>query len=117
MLLSSPSFLIFLGAVFFLYWPVSRNRRLALAVVVLANCYFYARWHPFYLLLIPAAATLDYLLALGMGYSQTRALRKTFVAASLLLNLGLLASLKYVPFFLENFAGRGLEVPNDARDL
>ena len=105
MLLSSPSFLIFLGAVFFLYWPVSRNRRLALAVVVLANFYFYARWHPIYLLLIPAAATLDYLLALGMGRSKTPALRRSYVAGSLFLNLGLLASLKYVPFFLENLAG------------
>ena len=109
MLLSSPSFLIFLGAVFFLYWPASRNRRLALAVVVLANCYFYARWHPIYLLLIPAAASIDYLLAFGISRSETRAARKSYLAGSLLLNLGLLASLKYVPFFLENFTGLSLE--------
>jgi alginate O-acetyltransferase complex protein AlgI len=105
MLLASPSFLIFLGVVFFLYWPVSRNRRLGLSVVLLANCFFYARWHPVYLLLIPIAATLDFLLAIGISRSTRRAVKRRYLACSLLVNLGLMASLKYIPFLLENFAG------------
>ncbi|HTM48027.1 MAG TPA: MBOAT family protein [Bryobacteraceae bacterium] len=104
MVLSSSAYFIFLVGVFFLYWPVARFRALSLAVVLFANYFFYAKWDLFYLALIPAASTCDYLIALGLQRSRTNWLRRALVTLSVLLNLGILASFKYMPFFLENYA-------------
>ena len=104
MLLSSSSYFIFLVAIFFLYWPFARTRALGLAVILFANYFFYAKWDLFYLYLIPAASTVDFLLALGISRSSRNWLRRLLVTASVLMNLGILASFKYMPFFLENYA-------------
>jgi alginate O-acetyltransferase complex protein AlgI len=103
MLLSSYAYFIFLLGIFFLYWPVARKRALALAVILFANYFFYAKWDLFYLFLIPAASTCDFLIALGIDRSRRAALRRLLVGLSILLNLGILASFKYMPFFLDNW--------------
>jgi len=110
MVLSSSAYFIFLVGVFFLYWPVARLRALSLAVILFANYFFYAKWDLFYLALIPVASTCDFLIALGLQRFQGTALRRALVSLSVLLNLGILASFKYMPFFLENYSrwsGRG----------
>jgi len=110
MVLSSSAYFIFLVGVFFLYWPVARFRALSLAVILFANYFFYAKWDLFYLALIPAASTCDFLIALGLQRFEKTALRRALVSLSVLLNLGILASFKYMPFFLENYSrwsGRG----------
>jgi alginate O-acetyltransferase complex protein AlgI len=104
MVLSSSAYFIFLVGVFFLYWPVARFRALALAVILFANYFFYAKWDLFYLFLIPAASTGDFLIALGLQRGKAKWLRRMLVSLSLLLNLGILASFKYMPFFLENYS-------------
>jgi len=103
LLLSSSTYFIFLAAIFFLYWPLSRVRSLALAVILFANYFFYAKWDMFYLALIPAAGTCDYLIGLGLGYLKNAIVRRLLVSVSLLMNLGMLAFFKYMPFFLENW--------------
>ena len=104
MLLSSSTYFIFLVAVFALYWPVSRLRTLTLAVVLFANYFFYAKWDLFYLALIPAASSCDYVFGLGLQYSQNRIVRRILVSASILMNIGLLASIKYVPLFTQTWS-------------
>ena len=104
MVLSSSAYFIFLVAVFLLYWPVARNRSLALAVILLANYFFYAKWDLFYLFLIPAASTCDFAIGLALERSKSKPLRRILVWSSVLLNLGILASFKYMPFFLDNYA-------------
>ncbi len=104
MLLSSSAYFIFLVAVFALYWPVSRFRTLTLAVVLFANYFFYAKWDLFYLALIPAVSSCDYVFGLGLQYSKNPLVRRILVTASILMNVGLLASIKYVPFFLANWS-------------
>ncbi len=104
MLLSSSTYFIFLVAVFALYWPVSRVRTLTLAVVLFANYFFYAKWDLAYLALIPAASTCDYLIGLGLQNSKDRLVRWLLVTASIVINIGLLATLKYMPFFLQNWS-------------
>src|SRR5438874_8212732 len=103
MVLSSSAYFIFLVGVFFLYWPVARVRALALGVILLANYFFYAKWDLFYLFLIPAASSLDFAIGLGLERSKQPALRWTLVSLSVLLNLGILVSFKYMPFLLENY--------------
>lgn len=104
MLLSSPTYFIFLAAIFFLYWPLSRVRILALTVLLFANYFFYAKWDMLYLALIPAAGSCDYVFGLGLQYSKNAWVRRILVGLSLLMNLGMLAFFKYMPFFLENWS-------------
>jgi alginate O-acetyltransferase complex protein AlgI len=112
LLLSSSTYFIFLAAIFFLYWPLSRVRSLALAVLLFANYFFYAKWDMVYLALIPAAGTLDYLFGLGLQSSTNKIVRRILVGLSLLMNLGMLAFFKYMPFFLETWTkATGRPVP------
>ena len=104
MLPYSSTYFLFLGAIFFLYWPLARFRTLALAVILFANYFFYARWSLTLLALIPAASTIDYILGLGLQYSKGPVLRRLLVTVSIALNIGLLAFFKYMPFFLGNWA-------------
>jgi alginate O-acetyltransferase complex protein AlgI len=104
LLLSSPTYFIFLAAIFFLYWPLSRVRSLALAVLLFANYFFYAKWDMIYLVLIPAAGTCDYFFGLGLQYSKNQIARRILVGLSILMNLGMLAFFKYMPFILENWS-------------
>src|ERR1043166_512278 len=104
MVLSSSAYFIFLVGVFFLYWPVARLGALSLGVILFANYFFYAKWDLFYLFLIPAASTCDFLIGLALERSSRPALRRLLVSLSVLLNLGILASFKYMPFFLENYS-------------
>lgn len=112
MLLSSSTYFVFLVAVFFLYWPLARWRALSLAVILFANYFFYARWDMVYLLLIPAASTCDFLLGLGLQNSASKPVRRALVTCSIVLNIGLLAFYKYMPFLLANWsAWTGREAP------
>ena len=101
MLLSTPAYFTFLVAIFFVYWLVSRFRLAGLAVIVFANYFFYARWDLAYLALIPAASTCDFLIARALDRYQHPSLRRALVTLSILMNVGLIASVKYMPFLLE----------------
>src|SRR5260370_12466777 len=103
MVLLSCSYVIFLVGVLFRYWPLARVGALSLAVILFANYFFYAKWDLFYLALISAASTCDFLIALGLQHSKAPWLRRALVTLSVLMNLGILATFKYMPFILENY--------------
>jgi D-alanyl-lipoteichoic acid acyltransferase DltB (MBOAT superfamily) len=105
MLLTSSVYFVFLTAIFLLYWPLARWRAASLTVLLFANYYFYAKWDLFYLGLIPAASLSDYLIGRGLGAARTSWLRRGLVGLSLAMNLGILATFKYMPFFLSTWAG------------
>jgi len=105
MLLSSSVYFVFLTGIFLLYWPLQRWRAASLAILLFANYYFYAKWDLFYLVLIPGASFIDYLIGLGLGGTQSKPWRRVLVSASVLMNLGILATFKYMPFFLATYAG------------
>ena len=129
MVLSSSVYFVFLVGIFLLYWPLSRWRAGGLAVLLFANYFFYAKWDLFYLILIPGASFVDYLIGLGLGVGNQRRptlplaaahsalsawfqqiaarawFRRLLIACSLVLNLGILASFKYMPFFLSAWSG------------
>jgi len=96
MLVSAAPFFVFLVAVCLLYWAAAGSRRLQLAVLVAANLFFLARFSLIYLAL-PLAASVDYLVGLGLGKAQRTAWRRLLLAASLAVNLGLLVGLKLIP--------------------
>ena len=104
MLLTSSAYFFFLVLVFLLYWPASRLRAAGLGVILLANYFFYAKWDLFYLALIPVASTCDFLIGFYLGRTTVPFHRRLLVSLSVFFNLGLLATFKYMPFFLENWA-------------
>jgi alginate O-acetyltransferase complex protein AlgI len=95
MLLTTAAYFTFLAAVFFAYWLAARYRLGALAVVLFANYFFYARWDLAYLVIIPAASTCDFLLGRAIHRAKQPGLRRLLVTLSILLNVGLIASVKY----------------------
>jgi D-alanyl-lipoteichoic acid acyltransferase DltB (MBOAT superfamily) len=103
MLLSSSVYFFFLIGIFFLYWPLSKWRAAGLAVLLLANYFFYAKWDIFYLALIPLASSIDYTIGLWLGRTKAPGARKALVTLSILVNLGILAVFKYAGFFLESW--------------
>jgi alginate O-acetyltransferase complex protein AlgI len=104
LLLSSGTYFVFLVAAFFLYWPLAKWRASALAIILFANYFFYARWDLRYLILIPAASTIDFFIGLGLQKANRPLLRRLLVTLSVVMNLGLLAATKYMPFIFENYA-------------
>ncbi len=95
MLLSTPSFAAFFVVVCFVYWALHRSRRAQQIVLLAANCFFLLKFGPVYLALI-AFASCDFLLARSMPASSKTG-KRLLVLASLILNLGVLASLKVLP--------------------
>jgi alginate O-acetyltransferase complex protein AlgI len=102
--LYSSTYFVFLGALFALYWPLSRWRTVTLAVILFGNYFFYARWSLTLLALIPVASSIDYFLGLGLQSSKSKIVRRFLVTASIAMNIGLLAFFKYMPFVLGNWA-------------
>src|SRR6267142_927009 len=104
MLLSTPSYFTFLVIIFFCFWLVKRFRFGGLAVIVFANYFFYARWDLIYLALIPTASTCDFFIGRALDREQRPISRRLLVTLSILLYIGLIASVKYSPCLFEIFA-------------
>jgi alginate O-acetyltransferase complex protein AlgI len=100
MVLSSAGFFVFLAIVYLVYWLVSRYRLAGLAVILFANYFFYARWDLAYLAIIPLASSCDFLIGRLLGVSKSPAARRMLVTLSIVMNLALIASVKYMAFFL-----------------
>jgi alginate O-acetyltransferase complex protein AlgI len=96
------------------WWSV-RGRSARLAFLTGASWLFYAWWDWRFLPLMVATTSVDYVAALAIARSTRRARRRLLLAASLTVNLGILAFFKYVTFFLTSLNGvgaaLGLEAP------
>jgi D-alanyl-lipoteichoic acid acyltransferase DltB (MBOAT superfamily) len=97
MVLSSPVYFAFLAAIFFAYWLAARYRFGPLVVILFANYFFYARWDLIYLGLIPLASSCDFFIGQGLERSQRPLVRRALIGLSVLLNIGLIVSVKYSP--------------------
>jgi alginate O-acetyltransferase complex protein AlgI len=101
MLFFSSKFLLFFSIVFAIYWTLP-FRRLRIGLLLAASFYFYASWSKELACVIAVSSALDYILARGMDSFSWSYLRRSFLAVSLLGNLGLLCYFKYANFFLQS---------------
>jgi alginate O-acetyltransferase complex protein AlgI len=101
MLFCSKEFALFFSAVFVLYWllPWQRAR---VWLLLAASFTFYASWSKQLAVLICATTAADYVIARGMDAWASERRRKLLLAASLVMNLGLLCYFKYANFFLQS---------------
>jgi len=67
-----------------------------------ASYLFYAGWNPPFVLLLIGSTTLDFWIAQRIDAAQEPALRKRWVALTLIINLGVLGLFKYNRFLLDN---------------
>lgn len=93
MQLSTPAFFVFFLTVWLLYWASARLRAARVLVLVAANGFFLAKFGLLYLAL-PAAASIDFLVGLGLARSTSTAARRLLLGLSLLVNLTLLITPK-----------------------
>ncbi len=83
-------------------------------VLVIFSVFFYAWGEPVYVILLLFSAWMNYLFGRWIGDTENRSRAKLLLAASVVLNLGLLGYFKYAGFLVENLnhLGLSLKVPD-----
>lgn len=99
MLFNSIAFILFLPAVYSLYWL--GGRRYQNILLLLASYVFYGWWDWRFLGLIILSSSVDYWAGLGISAGYRR---RAWLLLSLTVNLGALAIFKYLDFGIESFA-------------
>jgi len=99
----SIQYLFFLPVVVLIFYLV-KNQNFRLIFLLLASYFFYACWHPAYLILIILSSIIDYFLSFRLDKEQEARKRKMLVSLSLFANLGILVYFKYFNFILASIA-------------
>ena len=110
MIFHSLDFLVFFLVVVSIYWRLPHRGQ---NILLLGASYIFYGWvHPWFVILMLASTTVDYWA--GQRMEDDPARKKTYLYASLAVNLGMLGVFKYYNFFIENvrelLAGFGLTV-------
>ena len=99
---ASLHFLAFFAIVSGLYFALRGRGHVSLLLI--ASLYFYMVWRPVYVLLLLVSVSCDYAAGLVMARSSRLLVRRSALAASLGVNLGILVAFKYSGFFLAQAA-------------
>ena len=94
----SVTFGIFFAVVVALYFLVPRQRRVA--ILLAASALFYISFVPLYLLVLLCLITADYFAGRLIERAKSPRHAKALLVASLVMNLGFMASFKYLPDIL-----------------
>jgi alginate O-acetyltransferase complex protein AlgI len=113
MIFNSWVYIVFLGIVFLLYWPLPMWGRTLL--FILSGAVFYGWWDPRFLGLMAATTSLDYLAGIMMSRPEASpGRRRIWLICSLAGNLGILFFFKYFNFFIgsasEFLSAAGIDV-------
>ncbi|TDW96172.1 MBOAT family O-acyltransferase [Dinghuibacter silviterrae] len=96
MLFNSLQFLVFFMVVTLSYYQLTRQKTRILLLLV-AGCYFYMTFVPWYILILGGMIVIDFLAALQIGRSRGYT-RRAWLTASIAANVGLLVVFKYAHF-------------------
>ena len=100
MLFNSFAFVIFFIVVLFLYYSIPKQYRWMLLLA--GSYFFYMCWKVEYIVLIIASTLIDYLVGLRLSKTENSSTRTLLLVISILTNLGILFTYKYMNFFGEN---------------
>lgn len=103
MIFSSGIFLFLFAAFTLIYAFLNKRDTLRILFVTCFSYYFYYKSSGLYFVLLGVVTMCDYFFAHKIARTSTQILRKWFLVASLLVNLGLLCYFKYTNFLLEIF--------------
>lgn len=96
MLLTAPAYYCFLAVAFFAFWLLRRFRIPSILATCAANLFFYGAWGWIYVLLMPVAGSIDFLLGRNIAVSRNSAVRRLLVSLSITLNIGLIGVSRYL---------------------
>lgn len=99
MLFNSPEFLIFFTIFFVLFFRIAPSKRWMFMLA--ASYLFYMSWSPKYIVFIIISTLVSYFTGVKMGQNDTREIKKKYLYASLIINLGMLCAFKYLGFIDE----------------
>jgi D-alanyl-lipoteichoic acid acyltransferase DltB (MBOAT superfamily) len=100
MLFNSLQFLVFFVVVTLLYYRLS-NQKARATLLLLASCYFYMSFVPWYILILGGTIVIDYFAGMQIARAEGH-LRRVWLLASLVANIGILVYFKYFNFFMSN---------------
>ncbi|MEP2936568.1 MAG: MBOAT family O-acyltransferase [Gilvibacter sp.] len=103
MLFNSIDFAIFFPLFLAVYAIVHKKLTLRNAFLLASSYVFYGWWDWRFLFLIIFSSIVDFTMGRQIFKAKTKALKKSFLLISLLVNLGLLAYFKYANFFIDSF--------------
>jgi len=104
MLFNSPEFVVFLVAIFSLYW-VLPSLRMQNRLLLVGSYIFYGFWSWKFLGLIVISTLVDYVCGMAIGGTDNVRRRRRILYASLVTNLGILGAFKYANFFISETQG------------
>jgi len=119
MLFNSFEFVLFFAgflAVFF-----GAPKRAQPLILLVASYVFYMGFRPSFAILLALTTIVDYLTALWMARAATASERRVAMLTALTINLGILATVKYLDFLIANVVGAvglfGISLPSVTLDL
>ena len=103
MVFNSLTFLLFFVVFINLYWLISRKLSLQFRniFILLSSYLFYGWWDWRFLGLIIISTGADYLIGMRIGKVKSVSTRKSLLALSIFINLGILGFFKYFNFFID----------------
>src|SRR3979411_1625486 len=99
------SFEFFAFFITFLVIYFSLPARFQPFVMLIGSYIFYMGWRPSFALLLALTTVVDYTTGLMMAGARTEARRKAAMITALTINLGVLATVKYLDFMIANVTG------------
>lgn len=119
MLFHSFSYLIFFPIVVLAYFALPHRYRWSLLLI--SSYYFYMSWNPAYALLILFSTCVDYFLAKKIETTETKKNKRALLICSLLVNLGILFTYKYLDFLYSSLVAiaplLGTDIPHQTWNL
>ncbi|MGE0716822.1 MAG: MBOAT family protein [Alphaproteobacteria bacterium] len=110
MLFPTVQFLVFFSAVFLVHWRLVGRPRLDKAFLLAASWFFYASWHPVFLLLLIFSAANSWAAGRLLDGAADDRVRGRIAAASVALHLATLGFFKYYGFFADALLALGRSV-------
>jgi alginate O-acetyltransferase complex protein AlgI len=104
LLFHTTEFAFFFALVWCLYWIVHRRAKWRLILLTLASWGFYAAWDWRFLGLLWLSTAIDYLCARQLSRTEDPRRRRLWLGISVVVNLGVLATFKYLDFFASSTA-------------
>ncbi|NOT31337.1 MAG: MBOAT family protein [Planctomycetes bacterium] len=100
MLFNSFEFLVFYALVFAVYWRLPHRGQNLLLMT--ASLFFYGVWNSKILLVLVAAASIDYVCGIWIEDARSERVRRRILIGSIVCSLAVLCFFKYANFFLDN---------------
>src|SRR5438876_7534830 len=102
MLFNSLTFIVFFVIVVTLYWSIA-SWPLRKNILVVASYIFYGAWNPPFAALLFSTTAMDFWLGRQIGKAKGSRAKRTWLVASVCMNLSMLGFFKYGNFLLQNF--------------